>query len=473
MKKKLLCLLLSALMIVSLFPLTVSAEDATDSWLPRVAIKVLKEKFPAGKYWNHDPSEPNNPDGYTDTPCDHHGYCGYTYNGSCGCNSFNRAIQCMGFSRKLAYDTFGTYASSWKQVYKDDFDGKLKAGDIARITMASSSGHSIFITAVEGNTITYADANYDQGCGIRWGATISRSDLMSRLIYVRIAPELAVPAAPQISLIDTCYQNDTVTATWDFQTMVDGYELLLTCDGATVYTGETMDTSFTFQIEKAGQYYLSVKAKNAAGAAETVVGSYAYTHHCPCLNFTDIPNYDHWAHVGIDYAVGNGLFNGVSATEFEPGEPMTRAMIATVLWRSEGSPAVSVVNPFTDVAKTEWYATAIFWAYSTGLMKGMGDGTFEPEGSLTREQIATVLYRYGEYKALPLGGSASLDAFADATLVDAWAADAVKWAVANGVIKGSQEENGLFVDPLSGATREQVATILMRFIEDVMKAKTE
>lgn len=469
MKKRLLCLLLSVALVLSLFTVMASAESTTDSSLPRMTLQRLKEKFPAGSYWNHPDGTNNNPDGVTDTPCEHHGSCGYNYDGSCGCNSFDRAIQCMGFSRKLAYDVFGTYASRWTRVYADDFSGNIKAGDIARLTMSSSSGHSVFITAVTGDTITYADANYDQGCGIRWDVTISRTDFMKRLIYVLVSPEIPAPTAPQVTLTPECYQHDTVTATWNSQDLLDCYEVLLTCDGQVVFSGEVMTNWFTYTVETAGQYALTVTAKNGTGAVAATVYSCAYTHHCYSTAFTDVPNYDYWSHEGIDYVLQNGLFNGTSATEFEPETEMTRAMIATVLWRKAGSPAVHLVNPFVDVAKDQWYYEAVLWTYSTGLMRGVSDNAFEPENILTREQIVTVLYRYAEYCGVDLTGSTALDSFMDGAMVNDWAATAVQWAVANGVIQGSQEPDGIYIAPRLGATRAQVAIILMRFIRDVLQ----
>lgn len=151
-----------------------------------VSLTQLKAKFPHGKYWNHAGSSVNNPDGYTNTPCTHHGNCskgGTDYSGWCGCNSFGSAIQCMGFANKLAYDAYGSLPSSWPTTNLDN----LKAGDVIRY---KSDTHSIFVTAVNGNTITYGDCNSYGDCGIRWDKTITKGTVAASLTEVYSAPSV-------------------------------------------------------------------------------------------------------------------------------------------------------------------------------------------------------------------------------------------------------------------------------------------
>lgn len=148
------------------------------------AVSSLKDKFPSGKYWNH-PYGSNNPDGYSDTPCTHHGNCGY-YPNNCKCNSFSNAIQCHGFALKVAYDYYESSPRNWSQVKNLN---SLKAGDMIRY---KNDGHSIWVTGVNGDTITYADCNSDGGCKIRWNATISKSTVASTLTYVAVAPSASV-----------------------------------------------------------------------------------------------------------------------------------------------------------------------------------------------------------------------------------------------------------------------------------------
>lgn len=160
----------------------------------KMTLAQLRAKFPHGKYWNHIGSKYNNPDGWTNTPCTHHGYkgSGCSYTGSCGCNNVgdgHDAIQCMGYAYKLGLDAYGTNPYYWK-VYtgssaRNYLYNKLKPGDVVRI---NNNGHSIFITGVSGNTVTYTDCNAGATCVIRWGKTMSKATLASKLTNIREAP---------------------------------------------------------------------------------------------------------------------------------------------------------------------------------------------------------------------------------------------------------------------------------------------
>ena len=147
--------------------------DNEVNFLANTTLAQLQSKFPSGMYWNHEGSATNNPDGYTSTPCSHHGNCsrgGTDYSGWCGCNSFGSAIQCFGFAQKLSYDYYGSYYTSWSTTSLSN----LKAGDVIRY---KNDGHSIWVTSVSGDTITFADCNSDGHCLIRWGAVMSKSDI--------------------------------------------------------------------------------------------------------------------------------------------------------------------------------------------------------------------------------------------------------------------------------------------------------
>lgn len=144
-----------------------------------MTLQELQQKFPAGKYWNHVGSNINNPDGYTDTPCNHHGNC--SYDGSCGCNSAGNSIQCFGFANKCAYDVYGSYYTSWNTTSLND----VKAGDVIRY---ENNGHSIFVTGVNGDTITFGDCNAGGHCIIRWNQTISKTTIARTLTAVYSAP---------------------------------------------------------------------------------------------------------------------------------------------------------------------------------------------------------------------------------------------------------------------------------------------
>lgn len=187
---------------------------------------------------------------------------------------------------------------------------------------------------------------------------------------------------------------------------------------------------------------------------------------CPSEKFTDVPAYGNWAHEGIDFCVKNGLFGGTTDTTFEPETKMSRAMLVTVLWRYEGEPEGFESN-FSDVnaASGSWYAKAVAWASANDIVNGVGGGKFNPNGIITREQMAAILYRYCEYKDFDTSNREDFSGFPDAGKVGSWAKDAMQWAIAEKLIGGSAVGNQTYIQPLDGATRAQVATILMRFIQ--------
>ena len=181
------------------------------------------------------------------------------------------------------------------------------------------------------------------------------------------------------------------------------------------------------------------------------------------VSFNDVsPNA--WYYGAVDYAVSNGLMNGVGGGNFAPDSPMTRAMLVTVLWRYEGEPKEGK-NTFTDVPDGQWYTQAVAWAAANGIVGGVGNGKFDPNGNITREQMAAILFRYAEKKGFDTTARGDLSKFPDAGKVSSWAKDAIAWAVAEGIIGGSDGK----LLPQGNATRAQVSTILMRFIENIAK----
>lgn len=175
-----------------------------------------------------------------------------------------------------------------------------------------------------------------------------------------------------------------------------------------------------------------------------------------------------WYESAVNYAVGHGLFNGMSANKFEPNTPMSRAMLVTVLYRMEGSPAADgIENPFKDVKAKDWFCAPVLWAAENGIVGGVGAGKFAPNNDLTREQLATILYRYAEGRGLDVSAKADLTKYPDAAKVSSWAEDAYSWANAQGLIGGNNIGGVAHLDPAGKATRAQVATILMRFLDNL------
>jgi len=181
-------------------------------------------------------------------------------------------------------------------------------------------------------------------------------------------------------------------------------------------------------------------------------------------SFIDV-DVNSWYYRTVNMAVYRGLFKGVSETEFAPDMPMTRAMVAETLYRLEGKPGVEFVNAFKDVSANAWYARSTSWAAINGMITGYSDHTFRPDVPVTREQLATILYRYAKHKRFNVSASNNLSAFSDSSDLSDWSLDAVKWAVAEGLINGV---NASTLAPKAQASRSQVATILLRFIEKFM-----
>ena len=179
------------------------------------------------------------------------------------------------------------------------------------------------------------------------------------------------------------------------------------------------------------------------------------------VEFSDVSE-KAWYYDAVEYAVTNGLMNGVGKDKFEPEETMTRAMLVTVLWRYEGEPEAPA-NTFSDVKAGTWYSDAVSWASANGVVNGVGNNKFDPDGNITREQMATILYRYCIGKGIDTSKQASLSGFPDADKVSSYAKTAMQWTVAEGIIGGS---DGMLL-PQGNATRAQVATILMRFIKNI------
>lgn len=181
---------------------------------------------------------------------------------------------------------------------------------------------------------------------------------------------------------------------------------------------------------------------------------------CPSHNFTDV-TVDSIYHEGIDFMVKNGYMNGVSATSFAPQMTMNRGMIVTILYRMAGAPAVSSSNPFTDVKSTDYCYDAVRWAVENGITKGVSATEFNPNGLLTRQEIAAFLYRYAELVGYDTSKSGDILVYQDADQVFDWAQDAMKWAVGSEIIKGASATQ---LKPADNATREQIAVMVWRLV---------
>ena len=177
--------------------------------------------------------------------------------------------------------------------------------------------------------------------------------------------------------------------------------------------------------------------------------------------FTDVSQKD-WFYGDVMFVYENGLILGTSKTLFSPHGTATRSMMATILWRMEGSPAPKGKNSFTDVEAGKWYADAITWTAENGIFAGYGKDKFGPDDPITREQLAAIFYRYADYKGYDLTVKGNLDKFKDADKITDYAKTAMQWAVGSGLVKG---KSGNLLDPQGTATRAEIAAMLHRFIE--------
>ncbi|WP_143149498.1 S-layer homology domain-containing protein [Butyricicoccus pullicaecorum] len=250
-------------------------------------------------------------------------------------------------------------------------------------------------------------------------------------------------------------KGDTVTIT---VTPDEGYEL----DKLAVYDkdGDKLDLKdkgegkFTFEMPKGD---VEIEVSFAQIEDETVKA-----------NFADVAA-DAWYADAVQYVYENGMMSGTSETTFSPDVTTTRGMIVTILYRLEGSPDLSNENlgyPYADVDANAYYADAVYWARQNGIVSGMSAEQFAPNNAITREQMAAILYRYAQFKGYDVSAKADLSVYTDAANVGTYATDAMAWANGAQLIAGTSQAT---LTPAGNATRAQVATILMRFCENIAK----
>ena len=232
-----------------------------------------------------------------------------------------------------------------------------------------------------------------------------------------------------------------------------GYEL----DELTVTDSKNKDLKVTKRSETTYTFHM-------ADSKVTVEASFAKdgTVQQPDTRFDDVAK-SAWYYNAVEYVAENGIMSGVSAREFAPNAGFSRAMLAQTLYAMSGKPAVKAESTFADVAANAWYADAVNWAAEKGYVSGVGDGKFAPDASVTREQMALILYRYA---GSPDASGMAQKEFTDSSSVSAYAVDAIRWAVHEGLISG-MENNTLA--PQGTATRAQVAQILMNFHQKLDK----
>lgn len=237
-------------------------------------------------------------------------------------------------------------------------------------------------------------------------------------------------------------------------------------EGVEVFAGEDLTAAHRYVVTSDSATLRQTQAGTVAylGSGTVKAGSGSETTNPVTpgsgLPFTDVTR-DHWFHTAVAFVYEKGYFSGTSATAFEPNAQMNRAMVATVLHRVAGGESMNATETFADVPAGQWYSQGIAWASAKGIVNGMGEGRYEPNTSVTREQLVTMLYRFEkDYRKVAVSATGSLSGFTDGAQVSTWARDAMSWAIGAGLIQG---RNTGALDPAGTATRAEVATILQRF----------
>lgn len=220
----------------------------------------------------------------------------------------------------------------------------------------------------------------------------------------------------------------------------------------TIKTADGVKVTYTESAIKENTYYFDMPDADVTISA---VFGYALDY----MPFTDVKSYD-WFYDAVQFVYGSGIMNGVSETSFSPDSDITRGMVVTMLWRLAGEPYVGG-SYFNDVPSGEYYSVAVAWSAKYGIVDGVTETTFGVNASITREQLAAILYRYAKWMGYSTLGS-SLSGYSDVNSISSWAKDAMGWAVRNGIISGVTTTR---LNPTGTATRAQVAQMFLNFYE--------
>ena len=269
------------------------------------------------------------------------------------------------------------------------------------------------------------------------------------------------PANPNYRIDIPDFENGTVTA--DPAAAKAGAKVTLTATPDEGYAVGTITVTDRFgDAVKVTENADGTYTFTMPNGQVTVTATFVETEEPVAEPFIDVAEGD-WFYDAVVYAYQNELMDGVGGNRFAPNSETTRAQLVTILYRLEGEPAVSGDLPFTDVEAGIWYTDAILWAAENNIVNGVSDTEFAPGDDLTRQQLVTILYRYAEAKGYDVSASADLSGYPDAGQVQDYAQPAMAWAVAEGIVEGMDGN----LNPAGNASRAQIATILMRFCEDV------
>lgn len=298
------------------------------------------------------------------------------------------------------------------------------------------------------------------------GSTFLTSDKGERVILTLVDSDISMPGGN--SLVEV-HNGSTVNNPRDeFATSLYNGEVAVYLYGDNTIT--TSNGTLSAVVQDGASLTIYGNVVDADGNAISLPGANIVTGSqygtLTVLGGSDTPAFSdvsesNWFYEAVSFAVEEGLFNGTSDTTFEPQTKMSRAMLATVLYRLADQPEVTADSTFSDVAAGKWYTDAVVWASDNAIVNGYGSGLFGTNDNVTRQEMVTMLYRYAKLMGSDVTASTSLDAFPDAGSVASWASEAMQWAVAIGLIQGNDGS----LNPTATATRAEVATILMRFCQ--------
>lgn len=245
---------------------------------------------------------------------------------------------------------------------------------------------------------------------------------------------------------------------WTAGTATAQGELVDVTAGAVLASGQTLQVNHRYLAGE--QSTVTVTSQSAAWSVEGIWKAGETTLPEPDFPFQDVAE-GAWYREDVRFVYENGLFSGTGNSQFSPGQTMDRGMMTTVLHRLAGEPAVEYEPIFQDVAEGLWYAPGTVWAGQNGIMAGVGGGRFAPKQLVTRQEIAVALYRYAEFVGADTSGRGDLSDFSDQGNISSWAREALAWAVAEGIVRGS--DGG--VNPRGEASRAEVAAMFHRFAD--------
>ena len=308
---------------------------------------------------------------------------------------------------------------------------KIETEDSAVYTGTVSAGNGYDVVIGEDGTITvYKEPEYTGKYSYEIFTTVGDNGAIDVDRYATEGDKVTITVSP-----DEAYMLDDMT---------------ITSGGKDVEVTDNGDGTYTFTMPSGDVKIEVTFAEDPNWEPEPEE---------PAMPFVDVDEND-WFYDVVLYAYDNGLMTGVSATEFAPNQTTTRGMIVSMLARLEGVTSAEDAG-FADVAENDWYATAVNWAASVGVVNGYEDDTFRPNAPITREQMAAILYNYADYKGYDVSARADLSDYADAASISSWAEDVLAWANAEGLINGMTATT---IDPQGATTRAQTAAMFERFL---------